>query len=99
MFAIFQLLSLIWHLDSYPRSDAMEEWRDVDLGDTASYSESERYKKDSRREWWLEITNPGFPDPDELGSKGLRPDEPSYLQRNNFCIKLKFFGTFGITFS
>ena len=62
----------------------MEEWRDVDLGDKASYSESERYKNDSRREWWLEITNPvpKFPDPDgPMASKGLRPDKASYLQR------------------
>ena len=69
---------------AYPRSDAMEEWRDVDLGDKASYSESERYKNDSRREWWLEITNPvpKFPDPDgPMASKGLRPDKASYLQR------------------
>ena len=69
---------------AYPKSDAMDEWRDVDLGDTASNSESERYKNDSRREWWLEMTKPvpKFPDPDgPMPSKGLRPDKASYLQR------------------
>ena len=34
-------------MKSYPKSDAIDECRDVDFGDKASYSESERYKKDS----------------------------------------------------
>ena len=77
---------------AYPKSDAMDEWRDVDLGDTASNSESERYKNDSRREWWLEMTKPvpKFPDPDgPMPSKGLRPDKASYLQRFPKIRKIK----------
>ena len=70
-------------ISSYPRSDAIEECLENDLGDWALKSESDLYRNDSLLEWCkLERSNP---DPDgPLGprpSKGLRPGEdPSNLK-------------------